>query len=361
MTNDWVFTATSAERRRVLELAQRVARSSCAVLILGPTGVGKDVLAEDIHRHSARAGGRFVAVNCAAITPTLFESELFGHSRGAFTGATMDKEGLLEVADGGTLFLDEVGELPLEEQAKLLRVLERGTFRRVGALHERAVDVRIIAATNRDLLGMLSKTFREDLFFRLSVATLQVPSLSPEDVRALVHVLARQLSRPSAPAAERGAAPLARQEIEAIAALAQRSTFPGGVRDLRNTLERYLLVRGEHQRVEETWRAAFELSPTRGAPSPAEAPAPRAASQIVRLVDDAVFVLGLREAHSVRSAAARFDISVPTVYGRLKRLRVKPEHVGRFEPIDAALAALKLAAREHRGALQTVFRILLEN
>ncbi|MEO5725655.1 MAG: sigma-54 factor interaction domain-containing protein, partial [Byssovorax sp.] len=162
----WAFIAASPGRESALALARRITASSCPVLIVGATGVGKDVLAEDIHCHSGRAG-RFVAVNCAAIAPGLFESEFFGHNRGAYTGAVDAKAGFAELADKGTLFLDEIGELPLAAQAKLLRFLARGTFWPVGAPREHSADVRIIAATNRDLSAMAGDTFREDLFFRL--------------------------------------------------------------------------------------------------------------------------------------------------------------------------------------------------
>ncbi len=165
--------------RRLYDVAARVARGTIGVLIVGETGAGKEVVAEHVHRHSPRAGGPFVRVNCAALSETLVESELFGHERGAFTGADRATRGLLEAAEGGTVLLDEIGELPPAMQAKLLRVLEDRQVTRVGAMSSREeVDVRFVAATNRDLeADVAAGTFRRDLYFRIAGAVLAIPPL----------------------------------------------------------------------------------------------------------------------------------------------------------------------------------------
>jgi two-component system, NtrC family, response regulator AtoC len=220
---------------RLYELVELVATSRLGVLILGETGVGKEVIARAIHEASDRREARLLAINCAAIAPTLLESELFGHVKGAFTGATASKPGLFEAASGGTVFLDEVGEMPRELQAKLLRVLESGEVMRVGALEPITVDVRFIAATNRDLARLANTgEFRLDLLFRLSGVTLAIPPLRerPDDIEAL----ARHFLAALRPRAELTAA--------AIAAL-RAHPWPGNARELRNTIERAeLLSRG---------------------------------------------------------------------------------------------------------------------
>jgi two-component system nitrogen regulation response regulator NtrX len=196
--DDPLLTGTSAavvELRRQLML---VAPTGARVLITGPNGAGKEVVARLLHRHSHRAAGPFVAVNCAAIPADLIESELFGHLKGAFTGAVESKRGKFDLADGGTLFLDEIGDMSLLTQAKVLRVLQESRFTRVGGAHEVSVDVRVIAATNKDLAGEIEAgRFRQDLLFRLNVLPLRVPSLAErrEDVPLLTQEFMRQISR----------------------------------------------------------------------------------------------------------------------------------------------------------------------
>jgi DNA-binding NtrC family response regulator len=215
----------------------RVARGTISVLILGETGVGKERIAEELHRRSQRTGP-FVALNCAAINENLLESELFGHERGAFTGAQAAKDGLIEGAHGGTLFLDEVGELPLSVQVKLLRVLEERKVTRVGGRAPRAVDIRIVSATNRDLEQEIEQGgFRADLFYRLNGVTLTVPALRARlgDIAPLaarfVQEAGRALSRATVPG-------LSGDVLEAL----QRYAWPGNIRELRNVLERAVLL-----------------------------------------------------------------------------------------------------------------------
>src|SRR5215467_7395339 len=175
--------------RQVLQLVEMVAPSDSTVLILGETGTGKELVARAIHEHSQRNKQSFVTLNCAAIPSSLFESELFGHERGAFTGAHMQRAGRLELADGGTLFLDEVGDLPLELQTKLLRTIQERTYERVGSARTKNVNVRLVAATNCDLDQMVDeKQFRQDLYYRLNVFPIRIPPLRErrEDIPLLV-------------------------------------------------------------------------------------------------------------------------------------------------------------------------------
>jgi DNA-binding NtrC family response regulator len=223
---------------RLHALAERVAASTITVLVLGETGVGKEVLAERIHRLSPRAGRPFLRLNCAALAEQLLESELFGHERGAFTGATQAKPGLLETATGGTVFLDEIGDLSLNLQVKLLRVLEDHQVLRVGALKARPIDVRFIAATHQDLEAAVQRgTFREDLYYRLSGVTLVVPPL--RDRHAEIEPIAQAMV--AAACQRAGKWPPPAIEPEALALL-RRYAWPGNVRELRNTMERAVLL-----------------------------------------------------------------------------------------------------------------------
>ena len=227
----------SPAMQRIESVIDRVAGSLANVLVLGETGVGKDVLAEALHDRSPRAGAPFLRINCATLSATLLESELFGHERGAFTGARQSKPGLLEMANGGTVFLDEIGELPLEMQAKLLLVLEERSVRRVGAVRGTQIDVRFIAATNRDLSAEIqSGRFRADLFYRLDGFRMAVPALRErlEDLETLVAHFVRQ-----ACAQQHRAPPMV--EPDAFDAL-RRQPWPGNLRELRNVIERTLVL-----------------------------------------------------------------------------------------------------------------------
>jgi two-component system response regulator AtoC len=213
---------------RLYEVAARVARTALNVLVVGETGTGKELLAEEVHRASGRSGA-LVAINCAALSPQLLESELFGHEKGAFTGADRAKTGLFEAADRGTLFLDEVGEMPAELQAKLLRVVEQRVVKRVGATQGRSVDVRIVAATNRDLEADVARgAFRRDLFFRLKGIVLSIPPL--RERREEILPLARHFL--AAAAGERAPA-----ISTATASLLEGHAWPGNVRELRQVIE----------------------------------------------------------------------------------------------------------------------------
>ena len=213
----------------------RVADSEASILLYGESGVGKELAARFIHARSARAGSAFIVINCAAVPETLFESELFGHERGAFSGSSGLKKGLFELADGGTLFLDEVAEIPLSLQAKLLRVLESGEFRRVGGTHTLKADVRLVSATNRRLLDEVDeKRFRLDLYYRLAGIDVDLPPLRQrrEDIPALAKLLLKRLA---------GARRACQLDAAALATL-QAYEFPGNVRELRNLLQRAALT-----------------------------------------------------------------------------------------------------------------------
>jgi two-component system response regulator AtoC len=226
----------------VNKLVQLVASSELSVILLGETGVGKEVTADTIHRASPRAKGPFVRVNCAAIAPALLDSELFGHEKGAFTGAATRKVGLIESADGGTLFLDEIGEATLDVQTKLLRTLESREVRRVGSVDVRLVDVRFIAATNRDLPALaVAGAFRRDLYFRLNGVTIMIPPL--RERRDEILVLARTFLERAATA--RGEKPPA--ITSQAAAVLEAHDYPGNVRELKNLVERALVFSGGNE------------------------------------------------------------------------------------------------------------------
>ncbi len=222
----------SARMQRLLRLVSRIAPTDSAVLILGESGTGKELVARSLHVLSRRSGGAFVPVNVAALPASLIESELFGSARGAFTGATEARGGLVEEADGGTLFLDEIGDMPLALQVKLLRVLEDQEVRRVGESSARRVDVRVLAATHRDLQAMVAQgTFREDLYYRLHVIELEVPPLRErrEDIGLLASYFLERATRRLGRSALRFS--------PETMALLERYDYPGNVRELENAME----------------------------------------------------------------------------------------------------------------------------
>ena len=239
----------------MLEKVLRVAHSDAAVLLLGETGTGKELVAHAIHEASRREEGPFVAVDCAGMTETLFESELFGYEKGAFTGANFRKQGLVEAAAGGTLFLDEIGELPLALQVKLLRLLETGTYRRVGGLDWLPADFRLVAATHRDLRAMVqAETFRRDLYFRVNTFPIHMPSLHEraEDIPLLAASLLERVDHK----------PGRRLSMAALAWLGGRR-YSGNIRELRNLIERAsLLADGDQIDVQHLTELADDLPPS---------------------------------------------------------------------------------------------------
>lgn len=223
--------------KQAVQLAQKIAPAGANVLLLGETGTGKEVFANAIHAHSKRSDKAIVAINCSAFARDLLEGELFGHKAGAFTGATKDKKGLIELADGGTLFLDEIGEMNIDLQAKLLRVIENGEFIKLGDVKTTKVNVRIIAATNRDLLRSIADgTFREDLYYRLNVFSISLPALREhaEDIPALAnHFLAYYAAKENLPVLH-----IHKEAIQ----LLQQHAWKGNIRELRNVLERATIM-----------------------------------------------------------------------------------------------------------------------
>ncbi|MDO3377059.1 sigma-54-dependent transcriptional regulator [Geoalkalibacter halelectricus] len=304
--------AESPVFRKVVELAMRVAPTDSSVLILGESGTGKEVVARTIHRASLRRDQRFVAINCAALTETLLESQLFGHVRGAFTGAAQNQKGILEEAHGGTLFLDEIGDVSAALQAKLLRVLQEGEFIPVGATRPKRVDVRFIAATNKDLeKEVAAGRFREDLFYRLNVIGLSLPPLRERgaDIEPLArHFLGKM--------AVKTASAVRRIDPEAIAALRAYS-WPGNVRELENVIERgTILAEGEVLTPD-----ALPLKLTRDV----RVAAPEAGPLPLREAERRQIVLALREtAWNKTQAANLLGITRKTLDRKVKEFDLSP-------------------------------------
>jgi DNA-binding NtrC family response regulator len=306
------MVAESPSMRDVLKTIELVAPSDLTVLITGESGVGKELVANRLHALSNRHGKPFVALNCGAIQETLLESELFGHVKGAFTGATQDHQGLFEVADGGTIFLDEIGEMNLDLQVKLLRVLETSEFRRVGGTKLTKVDVRVVAATNKRLAEEVQNgRFREDLFYRLNVIHIEVPPLREraDDIPALVQAFVEAHHRKGLP--RRTVSP------EALAALTSYP-FPGNVRELRNIIERSLILcRGETILPDDLPPALVrggtpEASPRRGEPT-YDLAMPLGEVERRHILR----VLGANGGNKVRTARI-LGINVKTLYNKLK-------------------------------------------
>ena len=232
-----LVSSNAPAMQEALRIARTVAATNTTVLLLGESGTGKEVVARAIHQWSPRAEHPFIAINCVALTPDLLASELFGHEKGAFTGATAQKKGKFELADGGTLFLDEIGELAPELQAKLLRVLQDKEFQRVGGVRDIRVDVRILAATNRDLHQAMQRgTFREDLYYRLNVVALTLPALHERraDIPALVHHFITHYSRE----VNRPGLSITQEAVDML----QAYRWPGNVRELQNAIERAMVL-----------------------------------------------------------------------------------------------------------------------
>jgi formate hydrogenlyase transcriptional activator len=298
--------------RQVLKQVEKVAPSDATVLILGETGTGKELIARALHRRSNRATRAFVRVNCAAIPQSLIASELFGHEKGAFTGALQRRVGRFESADGGTLFLDEIGDLPMETQIALLRVLQEREFERVGSNHPISVDVRLIAATNRDLAAAVAAgTFRQDLFYRLNVVPIAVPPLRERaaDIPLLVEYLVGRYAK----AARKRIRHINKQSLEQLTAY----NWPGNIRELQNVVERaVILSETDTFFVEESWLKR-EPAESRRPPEGRSA----LADGEVEMIEDA-----LAECHGRISgplgAAAKLGIPRQTLESKIKRLGI---------------------------------------
>ena len=310
--------------RQMLELVARVAPSRAAVLLLGESGTGKELVAHALHDASPRAGKSLVAVDCSSLPEALFESELFGHERGAFTGAAGQRGGLVEAASGGTLFLDEVGDIPLPMQVKLLRLLETGTYRRVGSTDLRHADIRVVSATHRDLPAMVAEgRFREDLYYRLCTFPIRLPALRErtEDIALLAAAL---LERVASPRHLR----LSRDALIQLSSL----DYPGNVRELRNLLERATLlcdgdtVEGVHiQKAVDTgiWARPARHSPTPLVLQPAASSSVAtvaSGSSLKSLERDTLRALAAAHTGSRAELAAQLGMSERSLYRKLKAL-----------------------------------------
>jgi DNA-binding NtrC family response regulator len=305
------FRGTSPAIRRLAEEARRIARAETPVLIQGETGAGKGVLASWLHRNGPRAEEPFVDLNCASLSKDLFESELFGHERGAFTGAVAVKQGLLEVAHRGTVFLDEIGDMDLSVQPKLLKVLEDKRFRRLGDVRDRLVDVRLVVASHQDLMHLVNvKTFRSDLYFRISAIPLLVPALRErvEDIPLLAEDLVTRI------AAEMGRADVHLSEDARLALTLYG--WPGNVRELRNVLERAVLL-CEGRQVE---RADLRFAAALREPDASDADSALTLEQVERRHIERI----LKEEHwRIDPAAKRLNVPRSTLYRRIKALAIE--------------------------------------
>jgi transcriptional regulator with GAF, ATPase, and Fis domain len=300
---------TSAVLQRVLALAAKVAPTDSTILIMGETGTGKELIARAIHKRSKRAERSFVGVNCAAIPSSLIMSELFGHEKGAFTGAVQRRLGRFELAEDGTLFLDEVGDLPLETQIALLRVLQEREFERVGGTEMLRCDVRVIAATNRDLHSAIAAgSFRSDLFYRLNVFPITLPPLRErkDDVALLVNYFVDRY-------AKRAGKKIKSIQKKALEAL-QEYSWPGNVRELQNVIERSLII-GETNEfsIDKSWFSS-ESQPVR---SPA---VDQTSSERRRI--EAALAQSNGKVSGAHGAAARLDMPPSTLESRIRSLRI---------------------------------------
>jgi formate hydrogenlyase transcriptional activator len=334
---------SSSALRHVLQMVETVAPSDSTVLLLGETGTGKELIARAIHERSRRKDRTFVKLNCAAIPTGLLESELFGHEKGAFTGAISQKVGRMELADQGTLFLDEVGDIPPEIQPKLLRVLQEREFERLGSTHTRKVNVRIVAATNRNLEEMVAdREFRNDLYYRLNVFPIRIPPLRDrrEDIPLLVGYFVQKCAKQM------------QKRIESVPVSVMKGLtawdWPGNIRELENFVERaVILTRGKSLEapLAELLRKSQKDKPVLFSAQPVQASAPRAEDDIARIVRETVASMKGKSAESeharkqhdeivraltecngrvggAEGAAARMRISRTTLISRMKRLGI---------------------------------------
>ncbi|MET0402966.1 MAG: sigma 54-interacting transcriptional regulator [Cystobacter sp.] len=300
-----------ASMKQLVEMIQRVAPSSAAVAILGESGTGKELVARALHECSQRTDKAFIPVNCAAISKELIESELFGHEKGSFTGATNARKGAFEEADGGTLFLDEIGELPLDLQAKLLRALESGEIKHVGASRPTHVDVRVVAATNRDLLSSVREgRFREDLYYRLCVVPLHLPPLRSR--RGDILSLAEHFLRLYTPRGQ-----TVRLSPAAVERL-QQHAWPGNIRELRNVVHRGLLLRKGTQLEPGDITFDQEVNRETGVSVP-ELPPGMTLEQMLLKLERQIVEAALRRYNNNRERVAReLGVARSTLFKRLK-------------------------------------------
>jgi PAS domain S-box-containing protein len=309
------IVGASPALQSVLARVARVGPTESTVLITGETGTGKELIARAIHKRSPRSGRAFVSVNCAALAPSLISSELFGHEKGAFTGAVQRRLGRFEMADGGTIFLDEVGDLPIETQVALLRVLQEREFERVGGGQPIHVDVRVVAATNRDLKAAIANgAFRQDLFYRLNVFPIEVPSLRErkDDILILVEYFVRRYAR----RAGKNIRSIDKKTLD----LLQSYDWPGNIRELQNVIERsVILSAGEVFSVDELWLPKEISQPAPGALVPFKAEAePRSERKVIQ----AALAESRGRVSGPSGAAAKLGIPPSTLDHRIKALKI---------------------------------------
>ena len=307
---------SSEKFQAVLDDVRVVARADCSVLLQGETGTGKEVIAHAIHDSSPRQTGPFVSLNCAAIPAALLESELFGHEKGAFTGAVMQTTGRFQAAHGGTLFLDEIGDLPLELQPKLLRVLQDQQYERLGSTRTLHADVRIIAATNQDLSHMVEqKTFRADLYYRLSVFPISLPPLRErrEDIPSLVHYFMRRFSRQMGKSID--------EVPDGVMEILVAHHWPGNIRELQNFVERSVIVTEGRVLSPRITELKLLMHSTVSAPVQTLFDAERA--HILGILKETNWTVGGRD-----GAAARLGVPRTTLIGRMQKLGISSRSGG---------------------------------
>jgi formate hydrogenlyase transcriptional activator len=299
----------------VLDQVRMVAATDSTVLIQGETGTGKELIAEAIHQHSPRRNRPCVTVNCAAIPSGLLESELFGHERGAFTGALVRKLGKFEAAQGGTLFLDEIGDMPIELQPKLLRVLQEHQLERLGSTHAQKIDVRVVAATNQQLPTLIaSKQFRSDLYYRLNVFPIAMPALRhrSEDIRLLIRHFVRTH-------ASRMGKTIQWISSEALVALEQHD-WPGNIRELQNVIERAVILTTDTVLaipLDALWETDFQVV------SPPRTLAAAERAHVIEALNQTEWVVG-----GAKGAAVRLGVARTTLISLIRRLNIKRSHDG---------------------------------
>jgi transcriptional regulator with PAS, ATPase and Fis domain len=308
---------SSAEMRKIYSVIEQAAPTSASVLITGESGTGKELVAQTIHQLSPRAAFPFVAINCAAIPETLLESEIFGHEKGAFTGAADRRQGCFELADRGTLFLDEIGEMTPTTQVKLLRVLQERKFRRLGGRQEQSVDVRVIAATNLDPVEAVQKgKLREDLYYRLNVFALRLPALRErmEDLPLLIQAFVSEFNA-------RNQKSITGVDLQAMRMLEQYG-WPGNIRELRNVIERATIL-----------SAGPFIEPKHLPPMLSKEPAPRSQPQFalapgttVEEAERRLIMMTLEHTRDNKTRAAEIlGISLKTLHNKLNKLRLRPK------------------------------------
>lgn len=302
---------------KVLEVAKRIAHTNASVLITGESGTGKELIAEAIHRNSPRRGKPFVKVNLGGISQSLFESEMFGHKKGAFTGAVNDRAGRFETADKGTIFLDEIGELDLSCQVKMLRVLQEQTFERLGESTPRKTDIRVVSATNADLPQMVREgTFREDLFYRINLITVHLPALRErrDDIPLLVrHFIDQQCQLNGLPPVS--VTPEAMQYLRTL-------PYPGNIRELKNLVERTLLVSGNKELTADDFKAMHSLSGQSETPPTATPPSTEGLT-LDEIEKQAILQAISRYRGNLSLVAVELGISRGALYRRLEKYGIE--------------------------------------